>query len=185
PLEAALAEPAPAKPTQDEDTAVAPVVELLNPVHAAGPRYAQIGAGALARIAYPWQDLLLGWTIEFQPGNAGFLGGTLPEERRILIYVRERHSVDDVAVTVAHEIGHAVDLTFNDEHDRRLWRTARGISAATPWWPSKATTDFDSGAGDWAESFAAWQMGAWDFRSQLGPPPTAAQLDLLASLAGG
>ncbi len=104
------------------------------------------------------------------------------EQKRIEVYVRVEQSDRLLAHVIAHEIGHAVDVTLNDGPERRLWQDARNI-ASSPWWPGDGATDFRTGAGDFAESFAAWQVGTEDFRSELGGPPNAEQLNLLIALS--
>lgn len=141
------------------------------------------GQAALATISYPWQELLTDWTVVFLPEEPGLYGLTKVPDRRIEIYVRDDQSIGLLAHVVAHEIGHAVDVTFNTGPDRRLWEETRGLTA--PWWPDSGATDFRTGAGDFAESFASWQVGDGSFRSELGPPPTAAQIAILAQLAAG
>lgn len=142
----------------------------------------QRGAAALAEIAYPWQERLPGWEIQFIAAEEGAYGYTLTRENRIDIYVRADQSHELLAHVVAHEIGHAVDVTLNDGGDRARWQDLRGIHAA-PWWPDNRAADFATGAGDFAESFAAWQIGADAFRSELGDPPNLEERTLLAELA--
>lgn len=142
------------------------------------------GTAALARIGYDWTNRLPGWTIEFLPGRSGLIGLTYTHERRIEIYVRDSLSDDLLTHVIAHELGHAVDLTHNSGADREAWQQARGITGS-PWWPGNGTTDFSTGAGDFAEAFAEWQVGRGLHRSRIGGgPPTAAQYDLLSDLAG-
>ncbi len=150
--------------------------------HADLPDHERVGRDALAGISYPWQELLDGWTIEFQTSTDGLFGLTLVPERRIEIYVRPDQSPAMVRHVIAHELGHAVDVTLNDGPDRRRWEEARGLSSA-PWWPDSGAADFRTGAGDFAESFAAWQVGPSGFRSELAPPPDGAQIQLLAELS--
>ncbi len=139
------------------------------------------GEAALDSIAYPWRDRLPGWEIRFVPADRGAYGYTLTEERVIEINVRPDQPADLLVHVIAHELGHALDVTYNDGDDRRRWQEARGIDDA-PWWPGSRAADFATGAGDFAESFAAWQVGPGEFRSELGEPPTGPQLDLLAEL---
>lgn len=145
--------------------------------------YERIGEAALAKVTYPWTDRLAGWSIVFLPGRPGLLGGTWTYEQRIEIYVRESQTAQDVAFTLAHELGHAVDVTLMSEHDRQRWKTARAIDAAVPWWVESGATDFSSGSGDWAEAFAVWQIGG-ESHSRVAPQPSPAQLKLLADLSG-
>jgi len=142
----------------------------------------RVGREALAGISYPWEELLDGWTIEFQTSTDGLFGLTLVPERKIEIYVRPDQSPAMVRHVIAHELGHAVDVTLNDGPDRRRWEEARGLSSS-PWWPDSGAADFRTGAGDFAESFAAWQVGPSGFRSELAPPPDGAQIELLAELS--
>jgi hypothetical protein len=106
----------------------------------------------------------------------------MPGAKRIEIYVRPTDTAEALARVVAHELGHAVDLTRNDALDRARWRTARGIAPTVPWWPDGTADDFATVSGDFAEAFAAWQTGVVS-RSEVAGQPTADQLALLASLA--
>ena len=142
------------------------------------------GQAALSAISYPWQELLPGWTVSFLPERSGLFGLTMVAERKIEVYIRDDQSDALLAHVVAHELGHAVDVTLNDGPDRRLWEETRNLSPA-PWWPGNGATDFSTGAGDFAESFAAWQVGDESFRSKLGDPPTATEIQLLAELSAG
>ncbi|MEM9562255.1 MAG: hypothetical protein AAGA93_06550 [Actinomycetota bacterium] len=148
------------------------------------PDHERVGREALARISYPWERLLSEWTIEFQPATDGLYGLTMVPERRIEIYVRADQSPGMVAHVVAHELGHAVDVTLNSGPERRRWSELRGIGSA-PWWPESGANDFATGAGDFAESFAAWQVGPAGFRSTLADPPNGAEIELLAELSAG
>lgn len=136
----------------------------------------------VARISYPWEEQLRGWVVAFLPARDGLRGLTLPDSRRIEIYVRVADTPETLARVLAHEFGHAVDVTRNDVRDRQAWRAARGAAASVPWWPSDAAADFATLAGDFAEAFATWQTGAASESTAAGPL-TDEQLALLASLA--
>ncbi len=142
------------------------------------------GLEALALVSYPWEERLPEWEIRFHEGKDGAYGYTLTQESVIDIYVREGQSKQLLAHVIAHELGHAVDVTLNSGDDRRRWQAARGIEDA-PWWPDNRASDFSTGAGDFAESFAAWQVGTDSYRSRLAAPPSADQQELLAELAAG
>jgi len=137
---------------------------------------------ALASLTYPWRDRLPGWEIRFHDGTDGAYGYTLTRESVIDIYVRDEQSTELLAHVIAHELGHAIDVTLNDGDDRERWQEARGIEDA-PWWPDSRASDFATGAGDFAEAFAAWQVGTGAYRSELAPPPTETELAVLAELA--
>ncbi len=143
----------------------------------------QRGEAALAQISYPWRTALPGWTIEFKPSRSGVLGYTYTNEKRIEVYVRDSMTEKLLAHVIAHELGHAVDVTLNNGAERRAWLELRGFPDAD-WWPAPGgVSDFHSGAGDFAEGFAAWQVGTGSYRSKLGPAPNSEQLELIATLA--
>ncbi len=142
------------------------------------------GEAALELIAYDWQTSLPDWSIEFSGEVAGRLGYAFFHDKRIEIYVRDSQSVADVAEVLAHELGHAVDITLFDGEDRDTWLTARNLGSSA-WWPEPgARSDFASGAGDWAESFAHWLLDDTS-QSELGGEPTAAELAVLEDLVYG
>ncbi len=145
------------------------------------PTVRERGEQALESFAYDWQNGLPGWEISFHPGRTGVLGYTFVQEKRIEVYVRADMSDPLLAHVIAHEMGHAIDVSQNTGEDRRRWQQERGISDK-PWWPGNGATDFSTGAGDFAESFAAWQVGSGSFRSKLGAPPDAAARALLEEL---
>ncbi len=172
-----LASPAPRAPEPGPSTVPASVDGAPHGAQAV------LRAQVLARIDYPWQQRLAGWEIDLVGPRPGFLGATLTKERRIEIYVDGTRSVDELAFTLAHELGHAVDVTVLDGADRDRWLAARGASGQ-PWWAANAESDYAVGAGDWAEAFAVWQLGGRGY-SNLAGPPTEAHLALVARLAGG
>lgn len=141
----------------------------------------ELGRWALDQIAFPWRDVLPGWRISFHGERPGLYGLTLVDDKRIEIYVRNEQDAELLVHIVAHEIGHAIDVTMNDGPDRRRWQEARGIGSE-PWWPGEAASDFATGAGDFAEGFAFWQAGPEHFRSKIAPAPTEEQIALLAEL---
>ncbi len=138
-------------------------------------------ARTLARISYPWRTRLPGWEIVFLAARPSLRGVTFPADKRIEIYVRGTDTDESLARVVAHELGHATDVTLNDSYDRARWRAARGVAPTVPWWPDGAVTDFATMGGDFAEAFAVWQTGVTSLSTVAGQP-TGGQLALLASL---
>ena len=87
-------------------------------------------------------------------------------------------------LTLAHELGHAVDVSMFTAHDRETWLQVRGLEDHR-WWPVPgASSDFASGAGDWAESFAHWLLDDTS-QSELGEEPDSEELAVLADLVEG
>jgi len=140
------------------------------------------GAAALALIDYPWIERLPGWVISFAESDSTLRGLTFSGEELIEIYLRDADTPFDTARVVAHELGHAVDLVHNGALDRRVWRGVRAISPEEPWWPSSGVIDFATGAGDFAECFATWQVLSSSL-SMVGSVCTADDLRVVALLA--
>ncbi len=129
------------------------------------------GEAAVPRLGYPWPAL--GYSVEFLPGRAGLLGMTYPDERRIEVYVRDCQSVASVASVFGHEVGHAVDVTFNDAGRRQEWQEIRGFRA--DWHACSGCPDYRSGSGDFAEVFSYLKSSGGRFRSQAAGPPSPDQ----------
>jgi hypothetical protein len=134
-------------------------------------------------VHFDWRDALPGWTIQFAGQRAGMRGATFPAQRVVQVYVRQGESAADVAHAFAHELGHAIDVTYMNDQVRAEFNQARGRSATFGWWVAPGADDFASGAGDWAECFA-WTMtnGVGGFYSKLGPPPDSSVMALIGQL---
>ncbi len=148
----------------------------------ASPEIRFLAASAAAKITYPWQENLEGWTVQFVPGEGKVAGFTWSSEQHIEIFVRPGDDADSLARVFAHELGHAVDVTLNSGNDRRSWLEQREV-ADEPWWPQAGRADFTSGAGDFAEAFAYWQLRDTDIRSEIAGTPSDADLALLLQLS--
>ncbi len=166
-----------------------PIHDPISPTHnvvLSSPMTAEQkrGVQALQHVSYPWQERLPEWKIEFRPERAGYLGLTYTAQKKIVIYVRPTQTEVNLQHVVAHEIGHAVDVTHNSSKDRARWVEARRLGKA-PWWPGNAATDFSTGAGDFAESFANVHADTGFFESRLAGRPSKAQQELLEELSYG
>lgn len=150
-------------------------------VDSATPGDGRIDA-ALALLSFPWQERLPGWRVSFLGRDDAYYGMTLVGERRIEVYVREEQSPADIAGVLAHELGHAVDVTLLCWGDRYEWLTRRGQAPTARWYVEDGAIDFESGAGDFAEAFAVWQVGR-DSWSRLAGTPTPEQLAWLGEVA--
>lgn len=122
------------------------------------PAFNQIGDQAESLISYQWRSMLPGWDVCYQP--EGFEAGaeTDIENRQITIYVNSAASPAEVSASLAHEIAHAIDMTYFDDADRFSWIEARGLPAV--WWPGDGLTDYCVGSGDFAEAVSAAWVGS-------------------------
>jgi hypothetical protein len=169
------------RPTTPTPATAAPVAASTSPSASSSTSTPQArGEAALRRLSYPYQQL--GYTIEFLPGMPGYFGRGFHEQHRIEIYVRNSQSDDELAHVVAHEIGHAVDWIYHTPARDRQWLVLRGVNPSTEWAPCAFCSDFGAPSGDFAESFALWQLGQTNFAGTLAPRPTAAQFQELSKL---
>lgn len=134
---------------------------------------------ALALIPFHWQQLK--YDIVFLGPRPGIRAMTFSDEHRIEIYARPQDDVRLLAYDIAHELGHAIDMTYNTHETRKRWMQLRGIDPATPWFGCDRCTDFATPAGDFAETFALILFGPKEFRGRIAPPPTAKQIPALVS----
>lgn len=148
----------------------------------ARPELGPLGRAATAQITFPWEERLPGWTIQFVPGNGNIAGFTWSSQQHIEIFVRPGDDAKSLARVLAHELGHAVDVTLNSGDERRAWLEQRTVSTED-WWPTSGRADFSSGAGDFAEAFAYWQLRNTDVRSELAGNPSNGDLALLIQLS--
>jgi len=86
---------------------------------------------ALALIGFPWQKLK--FQIVFMPPRHGFRAMIFPDKHRIEVYARPQDDTRLLAYDIAHELGHAIDVTRNTSETRKKWMKSRGINPATPW----------------------------------------------------
>lgn len=139
-----------------------------------------MGAAAEALLPFDWQTVLPGWTIDYRGPDSEFRGLTYPYKKSIELYVRSDDTASSLAGILAHEIGHAIDVTHLSDDDRAQWQDTRGIDDHQ-WWPDAYASDFETGAGDFAESFAFWAVQD-PSSSQIAHEPTTSQLTALEAL---
>ena len=151
------------------------IVLLSVPLAAEPP--ATRNAAALALIPFSWQQLH--YQISFLPPQKGLRAMIFPNEHRIEVYARPLDGARRIAYDIAHELGHAIDMTLNNAETRRNWMALRGIDPATPWFGCDRCTDFNTPAGDFAETFALMLLGPGNFHGRIAPAPTEEQLQLL------
>lgn len=140
----------------------------------------QRGREALQSLSYPWRDL--GYSVEFREYRGGQLGSANSRTKRIVIYVKDSQSRQSLRVTIAHELGHALDFEHATVARRDDYRVIRRTDREEYWYPCDGCSDYASHAGDWAEVFAYWLAGPGDFRSEMAGPPDRQQLQRLAPL---
>ena len=154
--------------------------------HCADGSPASRGQRALAALRPSWRRSEV--TVRFLGPKAGFLGETSRRSGAVAVYVRPCAIEPDALLrhVVAHELGHAWDVRRMTPQMRSAYRRARGISASIPWFGCSGCTDFETPAGDFAETYALWLRQGAASRSRLAPTPTPAELTALAgSFFGG
>ncbi len=149
------------------------------------PESRALAGQALGLISFDWRNGLPGWELRFLDGRAGYRGLTYPDAAVIEVFIRPGDTPEQLAHVVAHEIGHAVDVARLSDIDRVAWAAARGYGTQASWWVASGGSDFASGSGDFAESFAWWQAGVGRWYGELAGPPDALQIALLAGLTYG
>jgi hypothetical protein len=139
------------------------------------------GQTALALVSVQPQDV--GYSIVFAPARPDLRGQVDPALRRITVFLNPADASHRVAHDIAHELGHAFDSRYLDDTLRHGWLEARGKPDAA-WWPGRQMSDYNTGAGDYAEVFALCHAPSPEFRSRLAARPTDA-CALLAQWAPG
>ena len=140
------------------------------------------GEAALRSLPSSWRAS--GATVSFAPGQPGLLGETtIRNPLRVLVYVRPCAEESDELLrhVIAHELGHAWDRHRMTDALRVEYLRMRRIDPATSWMGCAGCEDFATPAGDFAETYAQWLRGSTESRSELAPPATRAELELLAA----
>ncbi|MCU1623126.1 MAG: hypothetical protein JWL79_1971 [Frankiales bacterium] len=140
----------------------------------------QRGQRVLASLHYNWQRM--GYRIVFLPERQGYLGFTDGGTKTVTIWVRRSETDLVLAHSIAHELGHVLDFTQGSAAKHAAYLALRNLNPTTSWYGCNGCTDYRTPAGDWAEVFAYWLAGPGDFRSQLGPPPSATRMKAIAQL---
>ena len=128
-------------------------------------------------IEFPWHQL--NYRIVFLAPRRGVRAMTFPDKHRIEVYARPGDPPRLLAYDIAHELGHAIDATFNTEQKREKWMELRGIDPRTRWFGCDACSDYNTPSGDFAETFAFLLLGPGYFSGRIAPPPTPAQIPVL------
>jgi len=137
-----------------------PAVTLIDP--------SDIAPRTLALVSAP---LPAGHALRFRAAAPGSPRAELDRDARtITVFVRPDDPPHRIAHDIAHEIGHAYDLEHLTDAHRRAYLERRGIPGVK-WWPEGALSDYDTGAGDFAEVFARCHAASPEFRSQAAPAP--------------
>jgi hypothetical protein len=170
--------------TSSAPVAVVPVVASTTASPGTRTDEQETGAESWRLIAFDLSRLP-GWTVVFLPGRVGYRGLTLPEPKRIEIYVRQGDTAQMIAYDLGHELGHAVDVTYSTPALRSSYRSIRGIPADARWFGCADCADFATPAGDFAETFGFIVTDpGFDWRSMLGRPPTNEQIAAVTALYG-
>ena len=131
----------------------------------------------LALIPFPWQQLK--YDIVFMPPRPGVRAMIFSAAHRIEVYARAQDDNRLIAYDIAHELGHAIDLTYNTDEIRKQWMQLRGIDPSTTWFGCDRCSDYSTPAGDFAETFALIVFGPKQFKGRIAAAPTAEQISTL------
>jgi hypothetical protein len=134
---------------------------------------------ALALIPFNWHQLH--YDVVFMGPRRGFRAMTFSNKHVIEVYLRPQDDSRLIAYDIAHELGHAIDFSYNTAETRKKWMELRGIDPATPWFGREGRSDYETPAGDFAETFALLVCGPKYFQGRIAPPPTAAHVQELKS----
>jgi hypothetical protein len=169
---------APAQPAPRETQAPPPPTDAPRPA----PSFADQARGLLPAGI---DRRLPGWTVQWQGSRTGYLAATYPASHSIVVYVRPGRSAALTAYDLAHEYGHALDVTYLNDGLRGQWGRRRGYDASR-WFGCDMCDDFATPSGDWAESVAVCLTGnRGTFRSRLAGVPGPADCAWIASVVGG
>jgi hypothetical protein len=113
-----------------------------------------VGAAAEHLIGYPFRSVLTGWAISYAGPRSGYRFNT----NTITLYIDVNETPSAVSQILAHGVGHALDVMYLEEQDRKMWMDARGLP--NPGWPESGAADFAVGAGDFAEAVSAVLTGS-------------------------
>lgn len=125
---------------------------------------------------------LPGWTIQSTEANSSVGGYALADGRAIFISANPGRTLAELTVTVLHELGHAVDVTYMDDARREAFRTLRSHDASLAWGQAADNVEGDGrwhdSAEDFAEVFVAWVLsGGYVTQSTVvAPQPNSAEL---------
>jgi hypothetical protein len=152
----------------------------LSAAEAAAAREVVARARALVSVT-PQQ---LGYRLRIAGPLAGVRGQTDTAQRTITLFVSPHDAPHRVAHDLGHEIGHAFDAQRLNGAARAGYLRARGVSSAR-WSPGAQASDYESGAGDFAEVFALCHTASPEFRSRLAARPVDPCRVLPISARGG
>lgn len=111
---------------------------------------------SLENLTFDWVNYLPTTIIRLEPVREDNIRGlAYISNLEIVIFYNgyEDFAMDHILL---HEMGHIIDLSLNSVEDRSRWKAEREIKDDVPWWPDAFASDFSTGAGDFAESFAVW-----------------------------
>jgi hypothetical protein len=156
--------------TRTPDRPLGPGGENLRPEVSASARQADLRR-ALPLISGVSPGAL-GYRLALAPRRDPALRAlTDTESHTITLYLARDDTPHRTAHDLAHEMGHAWDAEHMTSATRRAYLARRAVPHAE-WWPTKAGhSDYDVGAGDFAEVFALCHAASPEFRSRLAPRP--------------
>lgn len=141
-----------------------------------------------------FEQLVPGWEItyelrETQQTERRMYGLTYVHDKKIEIYLYSEPAIDQNEDTahytsvLGHELGHAVDVDRLNSDQRIAFAQTRGYGDTSyVWWPDNAASDFETGAGDFAEAFSDCIHPDGTNRSLLAGPADAEDCQIIETL---
>jgi hypothetical protein len=133
----------------------------------------------LETFPYPWAVLDYEVVIRSFDEDEWVRGLAIPDERRIELFVDEDTTLEALAATFAHEVGHALHQICGDDI-LDVWRERRGIDGDVPNYVPPPH-DYDSVAEDFAEAMRQF-LGFGESLSTVGPTMTGEWLHMNADM---
>jgi hypothetical protein len=143
-----------------------PEPQRLSPNGAAAARAVVARAQRLVTVA----PADLGYTLRIAGPVPGLRGQTDTAAHTITLFVGPSDTPNVVAHDLGHELGHAFDARRLTDAQRAAYLRTRGAPQAR-WFPGPKTSDYRSGAGDFAEVFALCHASSPVYRSRLAARP--------------
>ncbi len=138
----------------------------------------------LEQIAPSWEFLYDERTTQSKEGRSYGLTDSAPSKVRMYVYTTPAtdnpQDLGFYTSVTLHELAHVIDLSHLSDEQRTAFAAERGYTnRGYVWLPENGTSDFSSGAGDFAETFSECIQPDGLFRSELVSTVDAGDCDMI------